>query len=166
MPGAVMALHGGRGRVHQAALSPPGGRHPGGCRQVLYPAVEEAAPGAGASLGWCPAPPDPQAHPRGHPRFQVQLLGEGGRSCVKNSSAGGTSSPDAWAQLHQPPSLARRGVPSSRAGQENAWPPAVAPGRLLGGRVDLPPLNSHSQFTKRVHRRAPWSLGRAEVSGS
>ncbi|KAB0394060.1 hypothetical protein E2I00_001764, partial [Balaenoptera physalus] len=42
-----------------------GGRHPGGCRQVLYPAVEEAALGAGASLGWCPAPPDPQAHPQG-----------------------------------------------------------------------------------------------------
>ncbi|KAF5927148.1 hypothetical protein HPG69_007481 [Diceros bicornis minor] len=33
------------------ALSSPGGRHPGGCRQALCPASEEAARGAGASLG-------------------------------------------------------------------------------------------------------------------
>lgn len=41
----------GEGLVDQMALCPPGGRHPGGCRQVLHPAIEEAALGTGASLG-------------------------------------------------------------------------------------------------------------------
>lgn len=114
-----------------------------------------------------PSPTCSTGPPPGHPRFQVQLLGEGGWSCVQDSSAGGTSSPDAWAQLHQPPLLARRGVPSSRGrpGEHVATSRGPRPSAWWAGRP--PASEQHSQFTKRVHRRARGASGglRSAVPG-
>lgn len=92
-----------------------------------------------------PSPTCSTGPPPGHPRFQVQLLGEGGWSCVQDSSAGGTSSPDAWAQLHQPPLLARRGVPSSRGrpGEHVATSRGPRPSAWWAGR----PPTSEQPFT-------------------
>lgn len=80
MPGAVTAQRAlpctGEGLARQMALCPPGGRHPGGCRQVLHPAVEEAAPGTGASLGEAHLATQSTGPPRG-PTVQGAAPGRG-----------------------------------------------------------------------------------------